>query len=473
MLLIRVQVWIDTCCINKSSGAELSESINSMYLWYKRASICYAYLSDVSLQPRDYLGSFRQSKWFTRGWTLQEIIAPCSVEFYSKDWIAFGTRLSLQKHISEVTGIDVAILRGESYARYSVAQKMSWAAKRKTTKPEDIAYCLMGIFSVSMPLLYGEGESEAFYCLQREIMNRTEDHTLFTWQQSGKVRADQGLLSNSPSAFASSALYEPSQLVPTHHARMNAKSEPPALTGRGLRIQLGFLESSAAVALLDVEHAFTKQRACIYLQPESGEPFRRRVNEDFGFLTVEGWDKASTSKVYVHQIHPGLQDLELPAPMSSYVIISAESDCVEPRSCLVYTSAQSNGPTRLWKEWYRPIYARSGASIPFYFDPARTHYQDTGCFCVNFGTNQSLIPWCEVRTDLGNEGQHPQNDVWQMVDVSTKTFLKPGIQIDQITKRLTNNCELSVVVRRRAHVLGEPPPPQTESAKDIHHRWYI
>jgi len=153
-------IWIDTCCIDKSSSAELSEAINSMYLWYSKAAICYAYLSDVD--PRDprnpkYLelvsSSFRKSRWFTRGWTLQELIAPTRMAFLSKDWNKLGNKQDFLRLLSDITDIDHEVLRNvRTRSNISVARKMSWAAKRTTTRVEDRAYSLLGIFDVNMPL---------------------------------------------------------------------------------------------------------------------------------------------------------------------------------------------------------------------------------------------------------------------------------------------------------------------------------
>ncbi|KAF2250302.1 HET-domain-containing protein [Trematosphaeria pertusa] len=185
--------WLDTCCIDKTSSAELSEAINSMYQWYKHSRICYAYLADFeSIAQSEKYGcrTFAQSRWWTRGWTLQELLAPAVVEFYDANWIEIGTKLSLHEQITEITGIDEGILRGTSLLQRNAAVRMSWAAGRETTRVEDRAYSLMGLFAVNMPLLYGEGE-RAFTRLQEEIMRAQEDYTLFAcrlshlWRQRG------------------------------------------------------------------------------------------------------------------------------------------------------------------------------------------------------------------------------------------------------------------------------------------------
>ena len=166
-------IWIDTCCIDKSSSAELSEAINSMFRWYRDSTICYAYLSDVSHE-----GRFGFSRWFTRGWTLQELIAPSFVLFLDQRWSAVGSKLSRAREIEKITGIPKASL--SDLMRSSIAIKMSWASKRETTRIEDQAYSLLGLFDINMPLLYGEGE-KAFIRLQQEIIRSSDDESILAW----------------------------------------------------------------------------------------------------------------------------------------------------------------------------------------------------------------------------------------------------------------------------------------------------
>ena len=168
--------WVDTCCIDKTNHVELSEAITSMFRWYRDAKKCYVYLSDVSARKRDNNGqtgqiwesAFRNSRWFTRGWTLQELIAPESVEFFSREREYLGNKKMLEQQIHEVTGIPIAALRGAPLSYFSVDERLQWAERRNTTKKEDKAYCLLGIFNVFMPLIYGEGEN-AFIRLKEEI----------------------------------------------------------------------------------------------------------------------------------------------------------------------------------------------------------------------------------------------------------------------------------------------------------------
>ncbi|KAF5363049.1 hypothetical protein D9758_012648 [Tetrapyrgos nigripes] len=205
-------IWIDSCCINKESSAELSEAINSMYQYYEDAVVCYVYLFDVSgtFHPKNPESNFKKSKWFTRGWTLQELLAPRHISFFDKDWTKIGTRWSLRDLISVVTTIPIDVFEErnptawESFGidKYSVAQKMSWAADRQTTRPEDKAYCLMGIFGVSMSPIYGEGGEKAFMRLQQEIIRVSDDRSIFAWVcEEGRGWFERGLLARSPSEF--------------------------------------------------------------------------------------------------------------------------------------------------------------------------------------------------------------------------------------------------------------------------------
>ncbi|KEF63732.1 uncharacterized protein A1O9_01710 [Exophiala aquamarina CBS 119918] len=177
-------IWIDTCCIDKRSSSELSEAINSMYRWYEDAKICYAYLTDVPSDDRiqDADSHFRNSRWFTRGWTLQELIAPQTVHFISQDWKFIDTRVCLRMLISEITSIPVICLRDPALCAYtSIATRMSWASGRNCSRGEDSAYCLLGLFNVNMPLLYGEGDVKAFVRLQEEVIKTSDDRSIFIW----------------------------------------------------------------------------------------------------------------------------------------------------------------------------------------------------------------------------------------------------------------------------------------------------
>jgi hypothetical protein len=222
--------WVDTCCIDKSSSAELSEAINSMFDWYRGSSVCYAYLWDVvdeawygeedtDRQDRECLnsilsrpmtkakqcvygfGDWENSRWFSRGWTLQELIAPKVVKFYSREWGIIGTKAALSNRISRITEIPERILDGESLQSCSVAQRMSWASGRETKREEDKAYCLLGIFGINIPLIYGEGK-KSFLRLQLGILDQEEDYSILAWSCTGDYGDSlTGLLASSPADF--------------------------------------------------------------------------------------------------------------------------------------------------------------------------------------------------------------------------------------------------------------------------------
>ncbi|KAL2062087.1 hypothetical protein VTL71DRAFT_6353 [Oculimacula yallundae] len=163
--------WVDTCCIDKSDSVELSTAINSMFRWYRNARKCYVYLADVSIPDHDtdttveqstWEAAFRASKWFTRGWTLQELIAPSTVDFFSKEGERLGDKHSLQQVINEITQIPIEALQGNAFSDFSIADRQNWAAQRQTTQEEDLVYCLMGLCEVSMPAIYGEGRENAW-----------------------------------------------------------------------------------------------------------------------------------------------------------------------------------------------------------------------------------------------------------------------------------------------------------------------
>lgn len=201
-------IWIDTCCIDKSSSAELSEAINSMFEWYLQSAVCIAYLADV-----DSMDSFAQNKWFTRGWTLQELVAPRKVQFYRSDWAYLGDQDSLISEIVKVTSIDRDLLLLSSSSSsllwedekkytlysYSISERMSWASRRQITRPEDNAYCLLGLFDMNMPLIYGEGGEKTFFRLQEAILKKTDDHSILCYDPNHAYSSLA--LASSPSLF--------------------------------------------------------------------------------------------------------------------------------------------------------------------------------------------------------------------------------------------------------------------------------
>lgn len=227
-------VWVDTVCIDKTSSAELSESINSMFRWYQQADICFAYLSDVPERGGfEAQGShFRESRWFKRGWTLQEMLAPEVLWFFSRQWTNIGDRTEpvMLKTITEITGIDDdALTQVRPLSTYSIAQRMSWGSMRETTRIEDVAYSLLGIFDVNIPLLYGEGK-KAFLRLQEEIMRGSQDQSLFAWDAVDNQHHIESCLAESPANFKNSG-----DIVVY---RRHDATEQYSMTNRGLKIKL-------------------------------------------------------------------------------------------------------------------------------------------------------------------------------------------------------------------------------------------
>ena len=241
-------IWIDTCCIDKSSSSELSEAINSMFTWYRRAVICYAYLADVpgdcpELDNNDYVFQvsnsdwpriFSQSRWFTRGWTLQELLAPRNVLFYGSQWNYLGSKKQLCWSLSRITGISHRVLENIEAAReVCIATRMSWASRRETSRVEDRAYCLLGIFGVNMSMLYGEGRG-AFFRLQQEIIKTSTDHSIFAWEIPTEIHESRQPLSG---LFAPDVkfFYNGHKIIPRDGHEEHGSYD---LTNMGLRIRV-------------------------------------------------------------------------------------------------------------------------------------------------------------------------------------------------------------------------------------------
>jgi hypothetical protein len=228
-------LWVDTNCIDKSSSAELSEAINSMFAYYQKSEVCFVYLVDVPTanQPEGVLYSqIERSRWFTRGWTLQELIAPKNLIFHAADWSQIGKNDgSLALLVTSITQIRHEYLgRHGNLDGASVAERMSWLSKRKTTRTEDMAYCMLGIFNINMPLLYGEGE-RAFVRLQEEIMKTSNDHTIFCWEWNEDVPEDWGsLLAPWPTTFEAAGDFCPA--IISHEISIYS------MTNAGLSIKL-------------------------------------------------------------------------------------------------------------------------------------------------------------------------------------------------------------------------------------------
>ena len=251
-------IWIDTCCIDKTNSVELSEAINSMFRWYAQAQRCYAFLDNIYKHNAD----ISTQRWFTRGWTLQELVAPAKLHFYDSNFVHLGSREWYAKTICDVTRVPESLLKHRDLLsnhaglrtmldECSVARRMSWAANRKTTRVEDTAHCLLGIFDVTMPLLYGEGQN-AFARLQQQIISQSSDESIFAWtsqdncentvesvvpacdiesnshEARNEPHVQRGIFAQSPAEFIHSGSIRPIVLRP--------QRPPFYITNRGLKL---------------------------------------------------------------------------------------------------------------------------------------------------------------------------------------------------------------------------------------------
>lgn len=291
-------IWIDTCCINKNSSSELCQAINSMWSWYYHSARCYAYLEDVHTEFSNdgHLGfdinEFGKSKWFTRGWTLQELIAPLSVLFLASDWTELGTKTELRYDLSSITGIEQAVFRYPSICHYSIAQKMSWPSRRKTSVPEDIAYCLLGLFDVNIPLLYGEGREKAFKRLQEALIKESNDESIFAWCPRERNESSlKSILADHPSDFADSK-----EILSFSSFKQCGTLHRYDLTNAGLRISLPlFKRQLFYYALLRcVDNCHRKKLVVLPLRQLSGSNEYERA----GFM--ETVDMPSPSTEWIH-----------------------------------------------------------------------------------------------------------------------------------------------------------------------------
>ncbi|KAI0203368.1 heterokaryon incompatibility protein-domain-containing protein [Astrocystis sublimbata] len=238
--------WIDTCCIDQTNSVELGEAINSMFRWYANAAVCYAYLSDVpaNVSARDTNSAMESSRWFTRGWTLQELLAPREIHFYNSAWSYMGMRSDLSTTIQQITRISRPFLIGMAHIHEaSVAQRMSWASNIITKREEDMAYCLLGLFELTMPMIYGEGGEQAFARLQEMIIKHINDDSILVWginpktlmSATGKHDQTLRILASRPADFAK-----------CHHVVSRSHHQSPLdISGGRLRARLALHKTSS------------------------------------------------------------------------------------------------------------------------------------------------------------------------------------------------------------------------------------
>ena len=346
--------WVDTCCIDKTSSAELTEAINSMFPWYSGSEICYTYLADYDASNPD--ANMSESRWFTRGWTLQELIAPAQVRFYDKSWNSFGTKDILSRQLSLITGIGLEILLAsknrsleEVLDQVPVARRMSWAAKRETTRVEDTAYCLIGIFGINLPLLYGEGE-RAFIRLQEEVVKNSNDLSLLAWRSpkdETPTNLDRicGVFARHPRDFQAS-----DNLVLINDIKFTPEF---TMTNKGLKIhtQLCFYRTQN-LHVLDIncyDVACPQEMLGIFLKHQGASIFARARPQFFASLNTLNIDNASKfstqNKPFFlsKSISPGIANsLHGVRPYSFVVPTVADIRCsfVEAKPEVLWDSAQ-------------------------------------------------------------------------------------------------------------------------------------
>jgi hypothetical protein len=407
-------VWIDTCCIDKTSSAELSEAINSMYQWYKEAQVCYVYLADVpsGQDPQSPNSLFERSRWFTRGWTLQELIGPSSLIFYGKDWCEIGTKLSLQRKVSEITGIPINALKFGNVEYFSIAQRMSWASERLTTRIEDQAYSLMGLFGVNMPMLYGEGK-KAFARLQEEIMKTSGDHTLFAWTENGSERRwiTRGALADSPAEFVDSGDIIQSKPI--------LKSTPYSMTNRGLHIELPLflLYNSVWFAILNCKRSSSADEVDT-IQKEQAGKFENRA-------------------VYIIQKSVedlGVQELRILHPFQVSLLMTQPELGDGYKRLEVYSSSSD------WRIIRDDCYRFVGRSTGV-MGILQYQCKNAEDFVVILGHCKGLA-WCDLETDMVNKHLMTVYDAYRRGSHEDR--------VDRITKQLKDGRSVAVAIRKTA-----------------------
>jgi acyl carrier protein len=297
--------WVDSCCIDKRSSALLQEAINSMFQWYRLSSRCYVHLSDVP-SGSEAVRMLGKAQWFTRGWTLQELLAPQKMMFFAQDWIPIGYKTSfreeesqllspngyaekdkvysyanLTEQISTTTNIPIEFLIGKKgLSQACVAQRMFWASRRITTRAEDRAYSLMGLFDISMPILYGEGLEKAFTRLQREIISRTTDQSILVWYR--REATSYRLLAESPDCFQNSgSVMQLGRRGPSSAAAMTWSSF--SMTNLGLRIMLP-VATKSHISSFDFGDSAEATLHCV-VDDDDGDP--RRISLCLLFLKTD------------------------------------------------------------------------------------------------------------------------------------------------------------------------------------------
>jgi hypothetical protein len=394
-------IWVDTCCIDKSSSAELQEAINSMFRWYRNAEVCIVYLGDVKPPHRHSYttasdvarAALKSCRWVRRGWTLQELIAPVVCRFHFQDWTLMGEKMEVLEELADATGIPNHVLEdSRSISEISVAERMSWAAHRESTRIEDVAYCLLGIFDIHMPLLYGEGD-KAFIRLQEQILRTTDDYSLFAWCDTTSQHSTcRGLLARKPEEFQYCRSIECENVVSTF---------PIGLTPLGLRVQLEFLpdprDKSRVLAMIRSSNSMN-QRLAISLKCLDGGMQYARVDAG-SIIPIDDWPTGQLHTIYVRQklsIPPDLTTTEFRSffirrRISNQIIPAVRIVSVIPPHSWDKATHELRIPDNVTEFW--------GALLLHVQSPTYEH----ALRAVAFGFNRSTGHfWCKAVTDLAS-----------------------------------------------------------------------
>ena len=386
--------WVDTCCIDKTNNVELTEAINSMFQWYRGAQVCYSYLADVpsSDQPQSINSEFRKSAWFTRGWTLQELLAPLYVVFFGDDWTEIGSKASLREVISNITGIPSEVLLMNTEAEISVAQRMAWAANRETSRVEDRAYCLLGLFGISMPMIYGEGE-RAFTRLQLEIMKSSDDQSLFAWTscKTGQFQNQRrGLLARSPEEFLNCHKF--------HRSVDSSQTSAFSMTNKGLHIELPLLSLGRPpdkiwyLAILNCQNKVGCPLG-IYLQKDE-ENSHNYVRVATDRIEEVGFDisSAEKSELYVTETDPSKFDIvQWIQPQRKYIFSINKRPEDFP-----HVVHNNKAQWEISEKEIRLIFTGSGNSGLLMFED-----KSGQTFAVVLGVHNYNV-WCDIANDCGH-----------------------------------------------------------------------
>lgn len=435
-------VWVDTCCIDKTSSAELAEAINSMFQWYKDAAVCYAWLADL-LPPgrfsvKDTNSRFKDCRWFTRGWTLQELIAPKEVKFYDQQWTFCGTKIDLSRTISAITKIDVQVLRNADLLYYlPIAQRMSWAANRQTTRVEDIAYSLLGIFDVNMPLLYGEGP-KAFTRLQEEIARESNDLSLFAWKAKSVDQTHRGILASTPSEF-----HDSGSIGVTQRTNFNPDF---LMTNKGLRLDSDLYPGQNGSYLMPLnctchDENGNAQNIGILLKMSGGGVYSRVKSDEFGVMDsgdIQPFKKSNG--IFISKSISSALSVTLDRSHRDAFFFrrgfNERGASVQAQN--VSFEALEIEPNASWDSQRRMILTYGSSSFTayaFFYNLSRT-----STFTVAFGkTDSSVEPWLTV-FGIGDMPQMPMRDLKKLEALGSKRkeryVMVKGIRVDASLERV-------------------------------------